>query len=100
MTGLIIRSVHKRTAKILTLIECEVPQDRKEIPALEIVRAYPHHRCMAGEISPLDESAKIQLLICKNAPEGLKVRTLRNGPKGAPWAKSWHWDGQYQVRRV
>ena len=75
----------KRTATLPTLIEYdEIPQDREETPSLKIVRAHPHLRCMAGKISDLDESAKIQLLICRNAREPLKVQALKNGPKGAP----------------
>ena len=86
--GLIIRPIHKRTATLPPLIECdEIPQVREEIPTLKIVRAHPHLWCMAGEISALDESAKIQLLICRNARESLKVQALKDGPKGAPWAQ-------------
>ena len=71
--------MHKRTATLPTLIECdEIPQVREEMPTLKIVRAYPHLWCMAGEISAFDESAKIQLLICRNARESLK---------GEPWAQ-------------
>ena len=67
-TGLIIRCIYKRTATLPTLIESdEIPQDREEIPSLKIVRAHPHPKCMAGKISVLDETAKIQLLICRNA---------------------------------
>ena len=88
-TGIIIRSKHKRTATLPTLIECdEIPQDREEIPRLTIVRAHSHLRCMAGKISVLDESAKIQLLICRNAREPLKVQALKNGPKGTLGSKT------------
>ena len=46
----------------------------------------PHLRSIAVEI-PLDKEAKIQLLIGRDAPELLKVRAFKNGPKGAPWAQ-------------
>ena len=54
-TGLIIWSKHKRTATLPTLIDYdEIPQDRKEIPSLKMMRAHPYLRCMAGKISALD----------------------------------------------
>ena len=62
----------------------EIPQNRKEAPSLEIVRAHPHLRCMADNIHSLDESAKIQLLIGRNVPKPLKVQAFKNGPMGAP----------------
>ena len=87
-TGLIIRCIHKRTATLPILIDSdEIPQDREEIPSLKIVRAHPHPKCMAGEVSVLDETAKIQLLICRNAREPLKVQAVKNGPKKPPWAQ-------------
>ena len=42
---------------------------------------------IANEIPPLDEAAKIHLLIGRDAPELLKVREFKNGPRGAPWAQ-------------
>ena len=87
-TGLIIRCIHKRTATLPILIDSdEIPQDREEIPSLKIVRAHPHPKCMPGEVSVLDETAKIQLLICRNAREPLKVQAVKNGPKKPPWAQ-------------
>ena len=58
MTGLIIKSIYRRTAKLPTLIECDgIPQDREEIPTPEIAKVHPHLRCMA------------------------------DSPKGGPWAE-------------
>ena len=72
----------------LIIIECAgIPQDKKEIPTPEIAREHPHLRSIAVEIPPLDKEAKIQLLIGRDAPELLKVRAFKNGPKGAPWAQ-------------
>lgn len=88
ISGLIIRSIHGRTSKLPTLIECDgIPQEKKEIPTPEIAREHPHLRSIAEEIPPLDKEAKIQLLIGRDAPELLKVRAFKNGPKGAPWAQ-------------
>ena len=88
LTGLIISSKHGRTSRLPTLIECDgISQDKKEIPTPEIAREHPHLRSIAVEIPPLDKEAKIQLLIGRDAPELRKVRALKNGPKGAPWAQ-------------
>ena len=88
LTGLIISSIHGRTSRLPTLIECDgIPQDKKEIPTPEMAREHPHLRSIAVEIPSLDKEAKIQLLIGRDAPELLKVRAFKNGPKGAPWAQ-------------
>ena len=78
VTCLIVRSVH----------ECDgVPQDKEEIPTLEIVMKYPHLISITDEIPPIDSQAKVQLLIGRDALELLKVRAFKNGPKGALWAQ-------------
>ena len=88
LTGLIISSKHGRTSRLPTLIECDgISQDKKEIPTPEIAREHPHLRSIAVEIPPLDKEAKIQLLIGRDAPELLKVRAFKDGPKGSPWAQ-------------
>ena len=88
VTGLIIRSIHGRTSKLPTLIECDsVPQDKEEIPTPEIAKQYPHLQDIAEEIPPLDKGAKFELLAGKDAPELLKVRAFKNGPKGALWVQ-------------
>ena len=83
-----ISSIHGRTSRLPTLIECDgIPQDKKGTPTPEIAREHPHLRSIAVEIPPLDKEAKIQLLIGRDAPELLKVRAFKNGTKGAPWAQ-------------
>ena len=52
-----------------------------------MARRFPHLREIANEIPPLNETANIHLLIGRDAPELLKVREFRNGPKGTPWAQ-------------
>ena len=70
-----------------TLVECDnIPTEKHEIPTTESVKQYDHLRDIAGEIPPLDTKAQVQLLIGRDAPEIMKVREVRNGPKGAPWA--------------
>ena len=88
LTGLIIRSIHGRTSRLPTLIECDgIPQDKKEIPTPEVAREHPHFRSIAVEIPPRDKEAKIQLLIVRDAPELLEVRAFKKSPKGAPWTQ-------------
>ena len=52
-----------------------------------MARRFPHLRGIADEIPPFDSDANIHLLIGRDAPELLKVRGFRNGPRGAPWAQ-------------
>ena len=60
VTGLIIRSIHGRTSKLPTLIECDnIPQDKEEIPTPEIAMQYPHLASIAEELPPLDKEAKV-----------------------------------------
>lgn len=88
VTGLIVKSVHGRTARLPTLIECDgVPGDKEEIPTPDIALQYPHLQDIADEIPPFDSQAEVQLLIGRDAPELLKVRAFKNGPKGTPWAQ-------------
>ena len=52
-----------------------------------MARRFPHLHEIASEIPPLDPNADIHLLLGRDAPELLKVREFRNGPKGSPWAQ-------------
>ena len=60
--------------------------DKTEIPIPQLVRNYDHLREIADEIPPLDTKPEVQLLIGRDAPEIMKAREVRHGPKGAPWA--------------
>ena len=71
-----------------TLTECDtIPQDKREIPTPSMAKRFPHLTAIASEIPPLDETAKVHLLIGRDAPELLKVRESRNGLRGAPWGQ-------------
>ena len=71
-----------------TLIECDsIPHDKREIPTPEMARRSSHLCEIASEIPPLNPNADIHLLLGRDAPELLKVREFKNGPKGAPWAQ-------------
>ena len=104
VSGVLI-GANDRTSKLPTLVECaHIPQDKSEIPTPEMVRRFDHLKSIADHIPPLDNQAKIQLLIGRDAPELLKVRASRNGPKGAPWAQKldlgWTISGQVCLNRI
>ena len=87
VTDVVVQSLSGAAADLPTLIECgNVPQEKREIPTLEMARRFPHLQEIANEIPPLVGIANIHLLISRDAPE-LKVREFRNGPKGTPWAQ-------------
>ncbi|XP_015756454.1 PREDICTED: uncharacterized protein LOC107335914 [Acropora digitifera] len=88
VTDVVIQSISGATANLPTLIECgNIPQDKRGIPAPETARRFPHLQEIFNEVSPLDETADMHLLIGKDAPELLKVREFRNGPKRTPCAQ-------------
>ena len=78
----VVQSVSGAAAHLPTTNE-----SKREIPTLEMARRFPHLQEIANEIPPLDGTANIHLLIRRDAPELLKVREFRNGPKGTPWAQ-------------
>ena len=88
MTGVVLKSLNGTESELPTLIECNsIPRNKHEIPTPEMARRFPHLNDVANQIPQLDEIAEIDLLIGRDAPELLKVRDLRNGPRGAPWAQ-------------
>ncbi|KAK3752635.1 hypothetical protein QZH41_000499 [Actinostola sp. cb2023] len=94
-----------KSSKLPTLVECShIPRDKGEIPNPEIANRFDHLRGIAEEIPPLDNQADVQLLIGRDAPELLKVRAFKNGPKGAPWAQKldlgWTITGQVCLNRI
>ena len=88
VAGITVRSLSGAEFAVPTLTECDtIPQDKREIPTPDMARSFPHLKAIAHEIPPINETAKIHLLLGRDAPELLKVREFRNGPKGAPWAQ-------------
>ena len=88
VSGLLVRSIGGEQFKLPTLVECDyIPRDKSEIPNPEIAREFPHLKEIADQIPPLDPNANVEILIGRDAPELLKIRASRNGPKGAPWAQ-------------
>ncbi|XP_048580423.1 uncharacterized protein LOC116604791 [Nematostella vectensis] len=86
--GLIVRSLNGTEHKLPTAVECDsIPEDKREIPTPEMARSFPHLREIAAHIPPPEREAGVHLLIGRDAPELLKVREFRNGPRGAPWAQ-------------
>ena len=88
VTGVVLKSLKGTESELPTLVECSnIPRDKQEIPTPEMARRFPHLSDIANEVPQLDGNAEIHLLIRRDAPELLKVREFRNGPKGAPWAQ-------------
>ncbi|KAK3749126.1 hypothetical protein QZH41_001121 [Actinostola sp. cb2023] len=89
VSGLIVRSIQNgNESELPTLVECDgIPEDKTEIPTPELARRFAHLRDIADEIPPADSSASIHILLGRDAPELLKVRAFKNGPRGAPWAQ-------------
>ena len=52
-----------------------------------MARRFSHLHEIASEIPPLDPNADVHLLLVRDTPELLKVREIKNGPKGAPWGQ-------------
>lgn len=103
--GLTVTSMNGRSFKLPTLIECDhIPKEKREIPTPEIAKQFTHLQEIASEIPPLDPKAEISILIGRDAPEIMKVRAFKNGPKGAPWAQrlavGWTVCGQVCLDRI
>lgn len=79
---MVLKSLNGTESELPTLIECNsIPRDKKEIPTPEMARRFPHLSDIANQIPQLDENAEIRLLIGRDAPELLRVRDFRNGPR-------------------
>ncbi len=105
VSGISVKSMSGTVAKLPSLIECEhITQDRSEIPTPRTTKHHAHLKEISKEIPPYDPEAKIELLIGRDAPELLKVRAFKNGPRGAPWAQKltlgWTVSGQMCLDRV
>ncbi|XP_015772960.1 PREDICTED: uncharacterized protein LOC107351181 [Acropora digitifera] len=88
VTGVVLKSLNGTESDLPTLIEWNsIPRDKQEIPTPEMARRFPHLSDIANQIPQRDENAEIHLLIGRDAPELLKVRDLRNRPRGTPWAQ-------------
>ena len=105
VTEVFVKYIGGELFKLPTLVECDhIPRDKSEIPTPEIARNFSHLKEIADQIPPLDPNANIEILIGCDAPELLKVRAFRNGPKEAPWAQKlnlgWTLSGQVCPDRV
>ena len=83
-----VKSLNGTVVKLPKLIECDhIPQEKNEIPTPSMTKNYPHLCDITNDIPPLDDDAKIKILLGRDAPELLKVREFRNGPKGVSHGK-------------
>lgn len=89
VSGIVARSsLGGEESSLPILVECEhIPSDKREIPTPEMARRFTHLREIADEIPPIDPNADIHILLGRDAPEILKVRAFKNGPKGDPLAQ-------------
>lgn len=70
-----------------TLFECNsIPGNMSEIPTPEAVAAFDHLRRIAPSLPPLNEDAKIAILLGRDALQFQKIREVINGEDGQPWA--------------
>ena len=92
-------------ARLPQIVECaNIPEDKREIATPAMARKFSHLKETANEIPPYDPKASVEILIGRDAPELLKIRASRNGPKGAPWVQKldlgWTISGQRCLDRV
>ena len=105
VSGVVLCSLTGIMARLPQLVECaNIPEDKREIAAPEMARQFSHLKETANEIPPYDPKASVEILIGRDAPELLKIRASRNGPKGAPWTQNldlgWTISGQMCLDRV
>ncbi|MEE6488845.1 hypothetical protein FKM82_015408 [Ascaphus truei] len=71
-----------------TLIECNhMATNRDEIPTPDVARHYPHLKGIANHIQPVDQGAKILLLLGRDIMRVHKVRKQHNGHHNVPYAQ-------------
>ena len=86
--GVMLRSLAGKMARLPRFVEgTNIPEDKREIATPEMGRQFSHLKEIADEILPYGPKANVEILIGRDAPELLKIRASRNGPKGAPWAQ-------------
>ena len=105
VTGAQVKSQDGKTFKLPTLVECgSIPQSKEEIPTPNIGTRFSHLRELVKHFPPIDSKVKIQILIGRDAPDLMKVRASRNGPRGAQWAQKlalgWTISGQVCLDRI
>ena len=84
-----VKSMQGEESILPALIECEhLPRDKSEIPTPEIACRFNNLRTIADQIPPIDPNAEIEVLIGRDAPELLKVRAFKNGPRWGSWAQN------------
>ena len=70
-----------------TLLECDIPQNKEEIPDPQDVRKHPHLQGIAPQIPSIQDDTNIHLLLGRDTPEALKIRKSINGAADQPWAQ-------------
>ena len=87
-SGLMVQSVDNSCMFILpSVVECEIPCDKSEIPTPEVARYHPHLADLENKIPPLNSFADIGLLIGRDLPEVHHVEQQIIGPSQTPFAQ-------------
>ena len=88
--GLVVESVDGNTRhRLPTLIECdEIPDERGEMPVLEVAHHYLHLYDTEAAIPPMNNEAEILLLIGRHLIKSHHVLDQCVGPSHTPYAQS------------
>ena len=69
VSDLMVKSLNGTVAKLPKLIECDhIPQEKNEIPTPSMTKNSPHFRDITSQIPPVDNDAKIEILLGRDAP--------------------------------
>jgi hypothetical protein len=87
-TDLVVTSVNENSVSydMPSMLECEVPNNRDEIPTPEVALAYSHLKDLAPHIPPVDPSCSVNLLIGRDLIEAHHVMDQKIGASNMPYA--------------
>ncbi|KAK3088641.1 hypothetical protein FSP39_021780 [Pinctada imbricata] len=86
--GFVVESLAgDRCLNLPTLIECELPNNRDEIPSPRVATAYPHLKDIKDSIPAIINDAEIEILIGRDLISAHFVLDQRRGTGNAPYAQ-------------
>ena len=90
VAAITVCSLSRAEFAVPTITECDtIPQNKREIPTPDMARSFPRLKAIPHEIPPVNETAKIHLLLGQDAPELLIVRSSKMeeplGSATGPW---------------
>lgn len=87
-TNLVVEALDRTCTLILSsLIECNIPGERSDIPTPEIARHFKHLSHLADCIPALEPDVEVGLLIGRDNVEAHHVEQQIIGPKNTPFAQ-------------